>query len=355
MKNLLIQGNNLEGLIYLRDTLGMKGMIDLVYIDPPFATGGEFRTDGNGRVATISSSAEGIVAYSDKLKGEAFINFLRKRIAVIYDLLSDRGSFYLHIDYKIGHYVKVMLDGIFGIECFRNDITRIKCNPKNFARVGYGNIKDMILFYTKGKNPIWHEPRISMSEEEIARLYSKVDKSGRRYTTVPIHAPGETREGLSSQKFKGILPPPGRHWRCSVEELEKLDSQGLIEWSSKGNPRKINYADEHLTKKLQDIWNFKDPVNPIYPTEKNHEMLNTIIKASSDENSIVMDCFAGSGGTLVEANLLNRQWIGIDQSEIAIKTIKKNLIENALLMDDDSYDFLNLIEPVKCISKKLKK
>jgi adenine-specific DNA-methyltransferase len=143
-----------------------------------------------------------------------------------------------------------MLDEIFGIENFRNDITRIKCNPKNFSRIGYGNIKDMILFYTKGKNPIWHEPRIPMSEEEIAKLYAKVDKNGRRYTTVPIHAPGETKDGKSSQKFKGILPPPGRHWRCSVEELEQLDKDGLIEWSASGNPRKINYADEHLTKKL---------------------------------------------------------------------------------------------------------
>lgn len=352
MKSLLIQGNNLDALIYLRDKLGMKGMVDLVYIDPPFATGGEFRTDGDGRVATISSSAKGTIAYSDKLKGENFIEFLRERIAVIYDLLSNQGSFYLHIDYKIGHYVKVMLDSIFGIENFRNDITRIKCNPKNFSRIGYGNIKDMVLFYTKGKNPIWHEPRVSMSEYEIAKLYSKIDKNGRRYTTVPIHAPGETKDCQSSQKFKGVSPPPGRHWRCSVEELEELDRHGLIEWSSKGNPRKINYADDHLTKKLQDIWTFKDPINPIYPTEKNHEMLNMIIKASSNENSLVMDCFAGSGGTLVEANMLNRKWIGVDQSETAIATIKENLNKNGLLTSEDSYDFIDLTESMNNIPKK---
>lgn len=341
MKNLLIQGDNLEALIYLRDKLGLKGKVDLVYIDPPFATGGEFRMDEDGRVATISKSAKGTVAYSDKLTGEDFIEFLRERVAVIHELLSERGSLYLHIDYKIGHYIKVMLDKIFGIENFRNDITRVKCNPKNFSRIGYGNIKDMILFYTKGKNPIWHEPKVPMAEEEIAKLYSKIDKNGRRYTTVPIHAPGETKGGFSSQRFEGISPPPGRHWRCSVKELEELDRQGLIEWSSKGNPRRINYADEHLTKKLQDIWTFKDPVRPIYPTEKNHEMLETIIKASSDENSIVMDCFAGSGGTLVEANLLNRRWIGVDRSETAIAIVRKNFEARCTIVADD-YEFIRL-------------
>lgn len=342
MKNLLIQGNNLDALVYMRDVLGLRGSVDLVYIDPPFATGTEFRTDKTGRVATISSASEGNVAYSDKLKGKEFIEFLRERISVIYDLLSDQGSFYLHIDYKIGHYVKVMLDGIFGMDNFRNDITRIKCNPKNFSRIGYGNIKDMVLFYTKGKKPIWHEPRIAMSEEEIAKLYGKTDENGRRYTTVPIHAPGETKDGKSSQKFKGILPPPGRHWRCSVEELEELDQQGLIEWSARGNPRKINYADEHMTKKVQDIWTFKDPQNPIYPTEKNHDMLEMIIKASSNENSIVMDCFAGSGSSLMAAGKLKRQWIGVDQSAVAINTIKENLADAGFWGDESQYDFIEL-------------
>ncbi|MCF0216897.1 MAG: site-specific DNA-methyltransferase [Fibrobacteraceae bacterium] len=342
MNNILIQGDNLDALIYLRDNLNLRHSVDLVYIDPPFATGGEFKTDANGRVATISSSSQGEIAYSDKLKGKDFIEFLRERIVIIHDLLSDEGSFYLHIDYKIGHYVKVMLDEIFGMEHFRNDITRIKCNPKNFSRIGYGNIKDMVLFYTKGKKPIWHEPQVPMSDEDISKLYSKVDKDGRRYTTVPIHAPGETKDGKSSQPFKGILPPPGRHWRCNVEELEKLDAQGLIEWSSKGNPRRINYADEHHQKKLQDIWNFKDPIKPKYPTEKNHEMLQTIIKASSDEQSIVLDCFAGSGGTLVEANNLNRRWIGVDKSNTAINTIRKNLQENGVFVSDTSYDFIKL-------------
>lgn len=333
-KNKLIFGDNIQGMKWLLDN-GYKGKIDLVYIDPPFATGGKFSVDKSGRVSTISASNEGTIAYDDSLTGSAFIEFLRERILLIHELLSDKGSLYLHIDYKIGHYVKVMLDEVFGIQNFRNDITRIKCNPKNFSRIGYGNIKDVIFFYTKGKNPIWNDPRFGYSEADLLKGYPKVDKNGRHYTTVPIHAPGETKDGESGKPFKGMLPPKGRHWRCSIAELEELDAKGLLEWSSSGNPRKINYADEMLGKKAQDIWEFKDPTRPTYPTEKNSEMLEFIVNASSAKNSIVMDCFCGSGSTLLAADKCGREWIGIDASPVAIKVAKNNL-------NDKDYDFINL-------------
>ncbi|MBR5642551.1 MAG: site-specific DNA-methyltransferase [Salinivirgaceae bacterium] len=323
MNNVLIHGDNLQGLQYLLNN-GYAGKIDLVYIDPPFATGGNF-TITDGRASTISNSRKGSVAYSDVLQGKAFIEFLRERLMLIKDLLSDRGSIYLHIDYKIGHYVKVMMDEVFGIENFRNDITRIKCNPKNFDRIGYGNIKDMILFYTKTATPIWNEPRQPYTKEDIETLFAKTDKNGRRYTTVPIHAPGETDNGESSQPFKGIYPPKGRHWRTDVATLEKWDAEGLIEWSDNGNPRKKIFADEREGKRVQDIWEYKDPMYPVYPTEKNPDLLDLIIKTSSDVDSIVMDCFAGSGTTLKAAQQLGRHWIGIDQSDLAIKTIREKL------------------------------
>lgn len=339
--NILIKGDNIKGLQWLINN-GFESKVDLVYIDPPFATGGTFSKDNSGRVATISKSADSQIAYSDTLQGKEFIEFLRERVILIHQLLSEKGSLYLHIDYKIGHYVKIMLDEVFGMTNFRNDITRIKCNPKNFERIGYGNIKDMILFYTKGKSPIWHHPTFNCSKEEIAKLYNKIDSKGRRYTTVPIHAPGETQNGESNRPFKGIYPPKGRHWRCSVEELEKLDKEGLIEWSSKGNPRKINYADEHMKKKAQDIWEFKDPHYPIYPTEKNLDMLKFIIEASSNENSIVLDCFCGSGSTLFAASICKRQWIGIDQSDIAIETVKQRFSPNDLFSDYVRYDYFEI-------------
>lgn len=317
--NLLIRGDNIIGLQWLIDN-GYAGKIDLVYIDPPFATGGTFGVDKSGRIATISKSNDSDVAYTDTLKGKEFIEWLRLRAELLHTLLSERGSLYLHIDYKIGHYVKVMLDEIFGMENFRNDITRIKCNPKGFFRIGYGNIKDMILFYSKGPNPIWNDIQIKCAEDDIAKRYNKIDEKGRRYTTVPIHAPGETKNGTTSQCFRGVYPPKGRHWRSSIEELERLDDLGLIEWSAKGNPRKINYADDHLTKKQQDIWEYKDPAYPTYPTEKNMDMLKYIVQNSSNEDSIVLDCFCGSGTTLLAADACGRSWIGIDQSPIAIKT-----------------------------------
>ena len=343
MKNLLIKGENIEALDYLLDQQGLEGKIDLVYIDPPFATGTNF-TITDGRASTISNSRNGEVAYSDKLTGSEFIAFLKARLVLLKRLLSDKGSIYLHIDYKIGHYVKVMMDEVFGIENFRNDITRIKCNPKNFKRTGYGNIKDLILFYSKSSKPIWNEPRESYSEKDIEKLFSKKNKQGRRYTTVPIHAPGETENGKSNQPFRGILPPKGRHWRTDIDTLEQWDKDGLIEWSSKGNPRKIIFADEREGKRVQDIWEYKDPQYPTYPTEKNSGLLDLIIKTSSNEGSMVLDCFCGSGTTLKSAQRQNRTWIGIDRSEHAIEATKEKLktITEDLFTQKPEYEFIDI-------------
>lgn len=339
MQNLIIKGDNIKGLEYLLNERGIKGRIDLVYIDPPFATNSNF-TITDERASTISSSRKGDVAYSDRLTGKQFIEFLRDRLLLLKELLSDEGSIYLHIDYKVGHYVKVMMDEVFGMNNFRNDITRIKCNPKNFKRTGYGNIKDLILFYSKSSKPIWNEPKEPYTPEDLERLYPKV-KKGRRYTTVPIHAPGETENGETSKAFKGLSPPKGRHWRTDVQTLEKWDEAGLIEWSSRGNPRKIIFADEQIGKRVQDIWEYKDPQSPTYPTEKNPDMLDRIIKTSSDPESVVLDCFCGSGTTLKSAHLLNRRWIGIDQSEQAIKTTIDKLSAVDCLLT--KYEFISLL------------
>lgn len=337
MNNLLIKGDNLEVMRRLLDIKGLAGKVDLIYTDPPFATNINF-TVTNGRASTISNSKNGDVAYSDKLVGKEFIEFLRKRLLLMRELLSDSGSIYLHTDYKIGHYVKVMMDEVFGMENFRNDITRVKCNPKNFKRIGYGNVKDMILFYTKGAHPIWHEPHEDYSEADIHRLFPKTDKDGRRYTTVPIHAPGES---LSSKPFRGNMPPPGRHWRTDVATLEEWDRQGLIEWSNSGNPRKKVFADEREGKRMQDVWSdYKDPPYPLYPTEKNSGFIRKIIETSSNPSSIIMDPFCGSGITLKEASMLSRRWIGIDQSDIAINITKSRFQYGNSLFGLD-YEYLD--------------
>ncbi len=137
------------------------------------------------------------------------------------------------------------------------------------------------------------------------------------------------------------MPPKGRHWRTDVETLEKWDKAGLIEWSSNGNPRKIIYADEREGKRVQDIWEFKDPQYPNYPTEKNQNILDLIIRTSSNQNSIVLDAFCGSGTTLKVAHLLGRKWIGIDESDLAIEaSIKKlNSISGDLFFQKPDYVF----------------
>ena len=336
-RNYLIHGDNLPILKTLKNKYSFQ--CDLIYIDPPFSTNNVFRI-GEKRTNTISSSINDKVAYNDNLKGAEFLEFLRERLIFAKEILSDKGSIYLHIDYKIGHYVKILMDEIFGIENFRNDITRVKCNPKNFDRCAYGNIKDMILFYSKTKNVIWNNPTVPYSDNDIEKLFPKTDINGRRYTTIPLHAPGETKNGATSQEFKGIKPPAGRHWRCSPSELEELDEKGLIEWSKNGVPRKIIYADEQVGKKMQDIWEYKDPQYPIYPTEKNLDLLKNIISASSNEDSFVLDFFCGSGTTLLAANQLNRKWIGIDSSSDALNIAQEKLLKNSNLFSN-SFEFIN--------------
>ncbi len=342
-KSKLIKGDNLEVMKYLIDKYDLKGKIDLVYIDPPFSTNNIFRMSKD-KANTISRSNGDNIAYDDSLIGAEFLEFIRERLILMRELLSDKGSIYVHIDYKIGHYIKVLMDEIFGKKNFLNDLTRIKCNPKNFERRAYGNVKDMILFYSKTGNHIWNNPKAAMSEEDIKRLFRKIDKNGRRYTTIPLHAPGETTNGATGQSWRGMMPPKGRHWRCSPSELDELDKQGLIEWSKTGVPRKKIYADEKDGKKIQDILEFKDPQNPSYPTEKNFELLKLIVNASSNTNSIVLDCFCGSGTTLKAAQELGRNWIGIDKSEEAINVaLKKLTSKQRTITGEEEFEYLEQV------------
>ncbi len=342
-ENKLIEGDNLLAMKKLLTSYGLAESVDLIYIDPPFSSNHIF-TITESRANTISRSNTGEIAYTDTLKLEEFLEFLRHRLILLKMLLSKQGSIYVHTDYKIGHYVKIIMDEIFGLENFRNDISRIKCNPKNFSRKAYGNIKDLVLFYSKSNTPIWNEPRDEYSQDDQKKLFAKVDEHGRSYTTIPLHAPGETQHGKTAQPFKGIYPPSGRHWRTDVATMAQWDAEGLIEWSSSGNPRKKIFFDEQTGKRIQDIWEFKDPQKPVYPTEKNPNLLELIIRTSSNPESIVLDCFCGSGTTLVMAQQYGRRWIGIDASAAAIHaTIKKLARLNDDLFEKISYEYVKLL------------
>ncbi len=332
----LFHGDNFQYLSSLLQT--HKNSIDLVYIDPPYNTNRIF-TISEGRSSAISSERNGKIAYKDNMCIEDYIEFLRERLILIKQLLTEEGSIYVHIDDKVGHYVRIILDEVFGSENFKNDISRIKSNPKNFGRRAYGNQKDRILFYAKNRHKnIFNNIREPLTQEEILARFNKIDDTGRRYTTVPIHAPGETKNGVTGSKWKGMYPPKGRHWRYSPDKLTELDDQGLIEWSKNGNPRLKNFADEHQGKKVQDIWEYKDPAYPSYPTEKNYELLEFIIRQSSRESSIVLDCFSGSGTTLEAAARLGRRFIGIDESNKAIEVAKERLKKfDYILIDQNGY------------------
>jgi len=321
----LIHGDNFKGMSLLLKN-GYAGKVDLIYIDPPFNTNQDFFVS-ESRKASVSRASNGTIAYSDRLSFEEYLEFIRERVILMHRLLSEEGSLYFHIDSKTGHYCKIILDEIFGKENFKNDITRIKSNPKNFSRTAYGNEKDVILFYAKNaKKNIWNNVTEPLSRKEGKNRYNKKDKRG-YYTTIPLHAPGETKDGATASAWRGMLPPEGRHWRTDPAEFDRLDAQGLIEWSANGNPRIKKYLKEHKGKKIQDVWTFKDPQYPNYPTQKNEEMIRQIILQSSRQDSIVMDCFAGGGTTLVAAESLGRRWIGMDCSKEAINVIKQNIPE----------------------------
>lgn len=316
--------------------------VDLVYIDPPFATNNDFLIDSH-RANAISAS--GSLAYSDKTRGVDYLHDLRLRLLAIHDVMSPSGSVYLHIDVKMEHHVRLLMDEIFGARNFRNSITRIKCNPKNFDRYSYGNIKDTILFYSMSPDGItWNPQKEPMSLDDIERLYPLVDAEGRRYTTTPLHAPGVTRNGATGRQWRGMSPPAGRHWRYPPHKLDTLDDAGMIAWSATGNPRKIRYAhdphgdDDAPSKLPQDVWEYKDPQRAIYPTQKNEDMLLRIILTSSDPGDTVMDCYAGSGGTLLQAHRLGRGFIGMDNSEAAREVIMRRLgdagVEYTALTED---------------------
>jgi len=232
------------------------------------------------------------------------------------------------------------MDEVFGRANFRNWITRKKCNPKNYTRKTYGNISDYILFYTKSGNYVWNRPAQEWSEETAHKEYQYVEEeTGRRYKKVPIHAPG-VRNGETGKSWRGMLPPPGKHWQFTPQTLDEMDARGEIYWSPTGNPRRKIYLDNSAGVPVQDIWlDFKDAHNQNikitgYPTEKNPDLLALIVRASSNKGDIVLDCFSGSGTTLEVASHLRRQWIGIDNSPEAIRTTLYRFAQGTQPMGD---------------------
>ena len=310
--NQLYYGDNLPILAALMRDPAVRGHVRLVYIDPPYAT------------KSVFQSRSQMDAYTDLLEGAHYLEFLRERLILLRELLADDGSIYIHLDENMAFLVKAVMDEVFGRANFRNWITRKKCNPKNYTRKTYGNVADYILFYSKTDNYVWHRPVDPWTEERAAKEYQYAEAgTARRYKKVPIHAPG-VRNGETGNPWRGVKPPPGKHWQYPPRVLDDMDKRGEIYWSPTGNPRRKIYFDQSEGVPVQDIWlEYRDAHNQNievsgYPTEKNPAMLARIIEASSSPEDIVLDCFSGSGTTLSAASLKKRRWIGVDNSPEAI-------------------------------------
>lgn len=326
--NQLYFGDNLDVLKYLLHQGQYKGKIMLIYIDPPYGTNSVFQSRNQKN------------SYKDDLIGSHYIEFMRRRLILMRELLSDKGSIYIHLDGNMTFQIKVIMDEIFGARNYRGIITRKKCSNKNYTTKKYGNISDYILFYSKTDKYIWNRPTEKWPEEKIIKEYPCIDEStGKRYKKVPIHAPG-TRNGETGKKWKGMSPPPGKHWQYTPKKLTELDNKGQIYWSANGNPRRKVFFDEDKGIPVQDIWlDVQDSLNQNikttgYPTEKNPYVLERIIEASSNEGDVVFDDFAGSGTTLDVADQLKRSFVGIDNSSEAIFTVVKRFYKGLCEMGD---------------------
>ena len=324
----LYHADNLDVLNYLIKDSKVCGKVDLIYIDPPYNTGGAFET------------RDFIHAYDDKYSTDEYIRFMQVRLKLLHTLLSAEGSIYVHLDSNMVFHVKILMDDIFGVKKFRGMITRKKCKSKNFTRKTYGNISDYILFYSKSDSPKWNRPYEEWCDEKILKEYPFIEEgTGRRHKRVPCHAPG-TRNGATGGAWRGLMPPEGKHWQYTPDKLDEMDARGEIYWSSNGNPRRKVYLDQSKGVPVQDIWldyldiNNQNTCQTGYPTEKNLDMLKRIVETSSNPGDLVLDCFAGSGTTLVAAEELGRQWIGVDIGDESIRVIQDRFINGTKPLGD---------------------
>jgi site-specific DNA-methyltransferase (adenine-specific)/adenine-specific DNA-methyltransferase len=319
--NMLIFGDNLLALkaIY-EDQQGpniykTKNKIKLIYIDPPFATKQDFMKDREK-------------AYRDKIIGAQFIEFLRKRLILLREILADDGVLYIHIDQKKGHYIKAILDEIFGEHNYQNEIVWRRTRATHSDATYFGKVHDTIFLYSKSDYSFFQQQYVGHSLKYIRR-FNRVNEEGRRYMLVPLHGPGQG----PPRNFFGemISPPNGRCWP-SQKVVDEYIQKGIVELTSNGTPSKRSYLDENKGMAVSDWWEDIIPLNPVatertnYPTQKPEDLLLRVISSSSDEGDIVLDCFNGSGTSTAVAEKLKRKWIGIDCGKLSIYTVQSRLL-----------------------------
>ena len=329
-RNMIVQGDNLQFLktCYLnQDPLTkdkVKGKVKLIYIDPPFGTGDEY----GGR--------NGEMSYSAKLMGAEYVEALRERLIYLREILSIDGNVFIRIDYRFGSYIKIIMDEIFGKDNFKNEIivsksSRIKTKGKKFL-----SWHDSIFLYSKaGSHAFFNHITKSRGKEE----WRQMDNDGEQWSVIPksilrLHSSknvkyNEKGKPISRAKIilgKEFLPPIGRRFP-SQETIFKLEKEKVIKLNSNKRPIMLKPNEIPLTDDWTDITSYSYTTN--YPTENSEELLERVIKACSDSNDLVLDCFAGSGTTAAVAEKLGRRWIMSDFGKHAIYTMQKRIWNTA--------------------------
>ena len=362
MPNTLYYGDNLD---ILREHVPDES-VDLVYLDPPFNSNASYnvlfkeqsgeespaqiraftdtwawtqeseRTYENEIIlnpSTPENVKEMVKAFRQFIGSNAMMAYLvmmAPRLVELRRALKPTGSIYLHCDPTASHYLKLLMDAVFGAANFRNEIIWRRANAHNDPK-RFGRISDTLLYYGKSESVTWITQHTPYREEYYDSHFSK-DKDGRYFRTVPLDAPrhGEGSPGLLYE-WHGKLPAPTRTWAVRREIMEKYEQEGRLRYTRTGTPTLIQYADEMPGVPLQNIWTDIPPVNPQarerlgYPTQKPLALLERIVQASSNEGDVVLDPFCGCGTAIAAAEKLKRQWIGIDITHLAVALMKNRL------------------------------
>jgi adenine-specific DNA-methyltransferase len=321
------------------------GKVNLIYIDPPFDTGADFsftatvpeHPDADEDDSFTFTKEPSIIeqkAYRDTWgRGlDSYLQWFYEAAVVMHELLHETGCIYVHLDTGVSHYAKIILDEVFGLTRFINEIIWRRAFAHNDPS-RCGMIHDVLLMYSKTEQYIWNKVLQKPSKEYLEMFFDQYDeKRKERYARLPLDAPRHGGGGNLLYEWKGAWPAKNRTWAYIKEKMKEFDSANRIHYPKKGMPRLKRYESEYEGTVLQDIWtdinkiHNQSPELLHYPTQKPEALLERIIKTSSNENDLVFDCFVGSGTTAAVAERLTRRWIACDLSRFAIHTTRKRLL-----------------------------
>ena len=320
-------GDNLEQLEKLP-----AACVDLVYIDPPF--------NSNRNYEVFWGETKEKRSFEDRHEStKAYIDYMRPRCEQLARVLKKSGSFYYHCDDHASHYVKVMLDQIFGERNFLNEVIWKRTGARGDAK-GWNQLHDTLFVYGGGSDPTWNPQFEEYSDRYIETKYRHDDGDGRIYRLDNMTSPNPRPNMM--YEWRGHQCPP-KGWRYSLETMTQLDAEGRV-WYPEDKtkrPQLKRYLDEMNGIPMGSVWTDINPINSQaaerlgYPTQKPLALLERILSASSNENDIVLDAFCGCGTALVAAQKLRRQWIGIDISPTACRVMAKRLRDVCGIKEDE--------------------